>query len=126
LVPHQTPERIGTLVRDFLISQNPKGLKTTVEIFAGNGRGFRTNPTSRIVQLMAESYSQVFQKPCQKILIGGSIPIAVDLAEAAQAEMVLVGLGLPGDRIHAPNEHFGLDRFENGYLTICRALELFS
>lgn len=125
LVPHQSPDRIAALVRDFLINQTPEGLKTTIDIVPGNGRGFRTNPNSRIAQLMAESYSQVFQKPCQKILTGGTIPIAVELAEAAGAEMVLVGLCLPGDRIHAPNEHFGLDRFENGYLTICRALELF-
>lgn len=125
LVPQQNPERIGALVRDFLLNHAPQGMKTEVEIFGGNGRGFRTNPNSRIVQLMAESYSQVFQKPCQKILMGGTIPIAVELAEAAKAEMVLVGLALPGDRIHAPNEHFGIDRFENGYLTICRALELF-
>lgn len=125
LVPHQTPERIAALVRDFLLNHTPQGLKTEVTILPGNGRGFRTNPNSRIAQLMAESYTQVFQKPCQKILIGGSIPIAVELAETACAEMVLVGLGLHGDRIHAPNEHFGIDRFENGYLTICRALELF-
>ena len=74
---------------------------------------------------MSQSYTDVFQKPCQKILIGGSIPIAVDLAEATGAQMVLVGLGLPDDRIHAPNERFGLDRFEKGFLTICHGIELF-
>ncbi len=125
LVPDQVPERITALVRDFLISNTPKGLKTKVEIFKGSGRGFRTNPGSRIAQLMTESYTQVFQKPCKKILMGGTIPIAVELAETAKAEMLLVGLALPGDHIHAPNEHFGLDRFEQGYLTICRTLELF-
>ncbi len=125
LVPHQNPERITALVRDFLISNTPIGLQTDVEVFPGNGRGFRTNPNSRIAQLMTESYSQIFQKPCHKILIGGTIPIAVELSEAARAEMVLVGLSLPGDRVHAPNEHFGLDRLEIGFLTICRALELF-
>ncbi len=125
LVPHQNPDRITSLVRDFLIHQTPPGLQTEVEIESGHGRGFRTNPNSRIVELMSESYSQVFQKPCQKMLMGGTIPIAVELAETAGAEMVLVGLCLPGDRIHAPNEHFGLDRFELGFLTICRALELF-
>ena len=75
---------------------------------------------------MSESYSQVFEKPCRNILIGGSIPISVQLCEAAEAEMVLIGLGLPDDHIHAPNEHFGLERLEKGFLTICRAIELFA
>ena len=35
-----------------------------------------------------------------------------------------MGLGLPDDQIHAPNEHFGLDRIEKGYLIIARTLEL--
>lgn len=125
LVPQQNPDRIAVLVRDFLISNTPHGLQTKVQIHHGNGRGFRTHPNSRIVQLMSESYTQIFQKPCQKILIGGSIPIAAELSEAAKAEMVLVGLSLPGDHVHAPNEHFGLDRLEKGFQTICRALELF-
>ena len=74
---------------------------------------------------MSQSYSEVFLKPCKKILIGGSIPISVELCQAAEAEMVLIGLGLPDDYIHAPNEHFGLDRFKKGYLTICQTIELF-
>lgn len=125
LVPDQSPERIISLVKTFLIEKTPKGLTTTVEVLQGDGRGFRTNPQAKIAELMAKSYSQVFQKPCQKILIGGSIPIAAELAKTAGAEMVLVGLGLPDDRIHAPNEHFGLDRLELGFLTICRGIELF-
>ena len=125
LVPNQTPEKIAELVTDFLIQNTPPGLHTEVEIFSGNGRGFRTPAHSHIAKLMATSYSQVFEKPAQKILIGGTIPISIELSQAAQAEMVLVGVGLADDRIHAPNEHFGLDRFEKGFLTICRAIELF-
>lgn len=126
LVPHQTPERIAALVSDFLIKNTPAGLTTEVDVLEGSGRGFRTNPNAKIAQIASESYSQVFQKPCHKILIGGTIPIAVELSETAKADMVLVGLALADDRIHAPNEHFGLDRIEKGFLTICRTLELFA
>ena len=125
LVPNQIPQEIAALVADFLVKNTPAGLRCEVEVFPGNGEGFRTNPKSRIAELVAKSYTQVFEKPCKKILIGGSIPISVQLREAAEAEMVLVGVGLPDDHIHAPNEHFGLDRFEKGYLTICRTIELF-
>jgi acetylornithine deacetylase/succinyl-diaminopimelate desuccinylase-like protein len=126
LVPHQNPDKIATLLTDFLIKKTPPGLHAHVERLPGNGRGFRTNPHSRIAQILSQSYSDVFQKKCKKILIGGSIPISVDLCTAADAEMLLVGVGLPDDRFHAPNEHFGIDRLEKGYLIICRAIELFA
>jgi acetylornithine deacetylase/succinyl-diaminopimelate desuccinylase-like protein len=125
LVPNQEPETILKQVQDYLKQLTPPGMQLEVQIIAGHGKGFRTTPHSRIVKLMSESYSQVFGKPCKNILIGGSIPISVQLSEAAGAEMVLVGLGLPDDHIHAPNEHFGLERLEKGFLTICRAIELF-
>lgn len=125
LVPRQKPDQIARLVASYLEQQAPKGMKVQVNVFPGNGEGFRTTPSSRIVSIMSESYSAVFEKECQKILIGGSIPISVSLAESAKAQMVLVGVGLPGDRIHAPNEHFSLSRLEKGFLTICRGIELF-
>ncbi len=126
LVPNQDPAIISKQVKDYLKQLAPTGMILEIETIPGNGKGFRTDPQSRIVKLMSQSYTQVFEKPCKNILIGGSIPIAAQLCEAAQAEMVLVGLGLPDDHIHAPNEHFGLDRLEKGYLTICQAIELFA
>lgn len=125
LVPNQDPDKIAALVTRFLQELTPKGLELKVEIYPGSGRGFRSSPKARIAQLVSKSYGEIFQKPCKKIFIGGSIPIAVELCEAAEAQMALVGVALPSDRIHAPNEHFGLDRFEKGYLTICRTIELF-
>jgi acetylornithine deacetylase/succinyl-diaminopimelate desuccinylase-like protein len=126
LVPNQDPQKIANQLKNFLIEHSPDHLSVDVELYHGSGKGFRTHPKACIVQIMSESYSQVFNKPCKKTLAGGSIPIAAQLRDAAQAEMALVGLGLPDDHIHAPNEHFGLDRIEKGYLTISRAIELFA
>lgn len=126
LVPNQDPERIARLVKEFLTREIQKGLHIDVTIFPGHGRGFRTNPNSKIVKIMSESYEKVFQKPCKKILMGGSVPIVDLLSKIAGADAVLVGLDLPSDCLHSPNEHFGLTRLEKGYLTICQALILFS
>ncbi|MFZ0566130.1 MAG: dipeptidase [Chlamydiales bacterium] len=125
LVPNQDPYHVASLVRDFLIARTPKGLKTEIEIPASSGKGFRSSPNCYLAEIMAKSYSDVFQKPCQKTLTGGTIPIAVELGHIIEAEPILVGVALPGDRVHSPNEHFGIDRFEKGFLTICHALELF-
>ena len=37
---------------------------------------------------------------------------------------MLFGFALPGDHMHAPDEHFGLNRIEEGFVTVGRALSL--
>lgn len=124
LVPGQDPETIAQLVKKYLITKTPNGIAIDVTILPGGGKCVRSSPHSKIAQVMAQAYTEVFGQPCAKILTGGSIPIAADLAETSGGEILFVGVYLPEDQIHAPNEHFSLDRFEQGYLTIYRGLEL--
>jgi len=125
LVPRQNPERIASLVVEYLKQNTPKGLKLEIEVLPGNGPGFRESGKTRIAKLVSESYSDVFQRSCKKILIGGSIPITAELKKVAKSETVLIGTALPDDHIHAPDERFSLVSFEKGFLTIYRLLELF-
>lgn len=125
LVPNQNPTRVATLVKNHLLAQHFPGISIDVHIHPGQGNPCRTSPHSRIATIASKAYSEVFHKPCSYILLGGSIPVAADLAKTAGADMALIGVGLPTDQIHAPDEHFDLDRFEQGYLTICRIIQLF-
>jgi len=122
LVPNQDPEKIAQLLKNFFLQKAPRGLNIHFKSHGG-GRSARSNPSSKVVQAFSKAYSEVFGKPCRFILSGASIPIVTKLAEACGGETVLVGLGLPGDRIHAPNEHFGIDRLEKGAQIISRAIE---
>lgn len=124
LVPGQDPEKIGVLVQSFLQESAPKGMKVFVHLHPGGGPSARSNPSSKVVRAFAKAYSEIFNKACKFILSGASIPIVTKLTKASQAETVLIGLGLATDRIHAPDEHFGLDRVEKGTLIIARAIEL--
>lgn len=124
LVPHQDPKKIAKLVSDFLSSKAPPGISVSVRIHHGGGAAIRANPNSRVVKAFADAYSEVFESSCEFIFEGGSIPIVTELAKASGSEIVLLGLALPDDQIHAPNEHFGLDRIENGFLIIARGIEL--
>jgi acetylornithine deacetylase/succinyl-diaminopimelate desuccinylase-like protein len=123
LVPNQNPETIAKLVADYLLKHTPKGVTVKVECHHG-GKAAHSNPTSKVVQAFKKSYMEVFEKNCTFVYEGASIPVVTELSLAARAEVVLVGLGLPDDNIHAPNEHFGIDRLKLGFLTIARAIEL--
>ncbi len=124
LVPNQQPEAIGQLVADYLKKHAPEGTTVTVHIHAGIGKAVRADVDSPAAKAFAKAYGEVFETPCEFLYSGASIPVVPELAAASGAEVVLVGLGLPGDCIHAPNEHFGLDRIEKGFLTTARAIQL--
>ncbi len=123
LVPNQNPDKIGKLVVDFLKKNVASGIELKVELGHG-GAAFRTSPSSEIAKIAAQSFSEVFDTPCKKILGGGTIPIIGPLAEASGADPLIIGMGLMGDCIHAPNEHLGMDRFEKGFSVMTRIFEI--
>ena len=124
LVPNQEPDYIGELVANFLRNNAPQGVQVNTCIYPGWGKAVRTSYNSNIIKAFSRAFEEIFELPCEFILEGASIPVAAELAEACGGEMVLLGLGLATDQIHAPNEHFDLDRLEKGILIMSRAFEL--
>lgn len=124
LVPDQQPAEIGELIAAFLKANAPQGIQVTVHIHPGQGKAVRISPNSEVVKAFAKAFEEVFEAPCEFIFEGASIPIVPELAEACGGETILLGLGLTTDQIHAPNEHFGVDRLEKGMLVMARAIEL--
>lgn len=94
-----------------------------MHVHPGGGKAVRADASSPVVKAFEQAFTEVFDSPCKFVFEGASIPVVRKLAEASQSEVVLVGLGLPDDHIHAPNEHFGWDRIEKGALIMVRALE---
>jgi acetylornithine deacetylase/succinyl-diaminopimelate desuccinylase-like protein len=125
LVPDQEPDVIGHRISEFLKAQAPSGIVIKTHVHHG-ALGYRSGLDSTIIHHAAAAFSEVFGKPCRFQLCGASVPIVGDLAKASGASVAMIGVGLSSDDIHAPNEHFGLDRFEAGYLTMGRILSLLS
>lgn len=123
LVPDQEPAIIGQLIKNYLEKNAPEGVKVTVTVHPGMGSAVRTNPSSTSIKAFSASYEEVYGEKCRRIMEGGSIPIVPKLAEACGGEVAMVGVGHPGDQIHAPNEHFGVDRLRKGFLIIARTME---
>lgn len=124
LVPGQSPEAVGQKVKKHIESLSPEGMKTKVTLHEGGGEAVCSSLESAAVQAFAKAYSEVFNKKCSFIFEGGSIPIITELSNASSAEVVLLGMGLDSDQIHAPNEHFGWDRFKKGFLVFAKGISL--
>lgn len=124
LVPGQDPAKVSDSVIKFIEASAPLGVKISAKTHHGWGAAVRSRIQAVPVKAFAQAFSDVFQIPCKYVLEGASIPVVTDLARACGGEVVLLGLGLPDDLIHAPNEHFGVDRLEKGCLIMARGIEL--
>lgn len=123
LVPGQNPGQIGQLVAEHIKQLAPKGVEIEIKLHQGSGAASRSDIHSKGVQAFSKAYEQVFGCPVKYTFEGGSIPIINTLAEASGSEIILLGLGLPDDYMHAPNEHFGIDRLEKGALIMALGIE---
>lgn len=58
--------------------------------------------------------TEVFGKPPLYLREGGSVPIIADIKRVLDLDSVMLGLFLPEDNLHAPNESFHLGVMEKG------------
>lgn len=121
LVPGLDPDKVFEQLKTYFLKNAPKGLKMSV-VPLGGAPAYRSDLDSPLVKTVVLSYEEIFGTPCRYLFCGASIPIVVKLAAVSGAAVALMGMGLDDDDIHAPNEHFGWDRFELGYLTVGQIL----
>ena len=62
-------------------------------------------------------------RPTVFIRSGGSIPIVGEFHEQLGIPTILMGLGLPDDGLHSPNEKFKLENYYLGIETVAHFLE---
>ncbi|TBH21324.1 dipeptidase [Thermus thermamylovorans] len=123
LVPDQDPEEVAAQVEAYLQQACPPGYRLEVRRLHG-GRPVLTDPHSPPMRLMAKALEEVWGRPPVYAREGGTIPVVAELQEALGAPIVLLGLGLPDDNLHAPNEKLDLVNLEKGIAAIRRFHEL--
>lgn len=123
LVPGQDPDHVIECITTFLKKKLPDGIEVSLEVGHG-GRGYLSSPQSKVVQVVAQAYEEVFQAPCRRILCGATIPVIPELARVSGGELIMMGVGLPEDGMHSPNESFSLKRFKQGFLATTQLLEM--
>lgn len=113
LVPDQDPEEIADLVEARLRQLCPP----TVEMEIGRfhtGKPALTPLDHPAVQAATRALERAFQKAPAFIRAGGSIPVVASLQDMLGLPVVLMGMGLPDDRAHAPDERLDLGNFFGG------------
>jgi acetylornithine deacetylase/succinyl-diaminopimelate desuccinylase-like protein len=135
LVPNQTPERIKALVIETIRARVPRGIKVE---FVDQHKGDpyvvvppdRSNTPPGQSPVLAQAFratekavTEIWGRPPLYLREGGSVPIIADIKRVTGLDSVMLGLFLPEDNLHAPNESFNLDVMRKGIATTRRILE---
>jgi acetylornithine deacetylase/succinyl-diaminopimelate desuccinylase-like protein len=116
LVPNQDPEKIAAVFEETMRQRCPKNVKIE---FARHGLApaALVPVDSPAMRLAAQAVEAGFGKKPVLVRGGGSIPVVGLFKKELGVDTLLVGFGLPDDRIHSPNEKFDLDCLHNGSRT---------
>ncbi|HLH52647.1 MAG TPA: dipeptidase, partial [Verrucomicrobiae bacterium] len=113
LVPDQEPDRIARLLQKHLRKLCPPTVR--LEIETGHGANpYLVAPTGPQAQAALRALDLAFGKKPVLMREGGSIPIVDEFKRVLGADTLLIGLALPDDNAHSPNEKFDLGCFEKG------------
>lgn len=113
LVPSQDPARIYDVLEDHIRKVAPEGV--TVEIIRHHaGNAWRARFEGPLYEAAARALEQAWGRPVVYAGEGGSIPIVPEFEKILGAPVLLMGLGLPGENAHAPDEWMSVENFEKG------------
>lgn len=113
LVPHQRPEKVRAAILRRLRALCPPTVR--MEIKAGHGgEAYLVSPTGPLAQAGLRALKEAFGHDPILMREGGSIPIVTQFKKILGADSLLLGLALPDDNAHSPNEKFSLDCYEKG------------
>lgn len=119
LVPNQNPDDILKKFTDFVNSLVPKGVSLKIKVHS-KGPASVVDTNNNFVKTANEALHEVFHKDTVFIRSGGSIPIVSDFQNVLKVPTVMMGMGLPDDNLHAPNEKFHIPNFHRGVESIIR------
>lgn len=114
LVPNQNPQTVYEAVRSAMQQLAPPGVQLTFTLYGEGSRGTLIDRSAPQMQAVARAARATYGADPVFLLEGGSIPVVNDFQDVLGKPIVLLGLGLPDDNLHAPDERFALACYEKG------------
>jgi acetylornithine deacetylase/succinyl-diaminopimelate desuccinylase-like protein len=110
LVPDQVPEKIHQSLLTYLERTAPDTIRWSLRELV-SGHPSISDIESPLVGAMAKALARAFGSEPLFRREGGSVPVVADLQHILGMETINVGIGLPDDNQHGPNEKMHLPSF---------------
>ena len=123
LVPNQDPNKIARLFVQHVKRLAPKTVRLKITEVSGRGTpglGPTDHPSLKAV---ARAIQKGFGKKPVYTRTGGTIPVVATFVRLLKAPILLMGIGLPDENAHAPNEKLDLDNLHYGMLSAAHLFE---
>jgi acetylornithine deacetylase/succinyl-diaminopimelate desuccinylase-like protein len=123
LVPNQDPGKIARLFAQHVKRLAPKTVRLKVTEVSGRGKPWLVPTDHPSLQAVARAIEKGFGKKPVYTRTGGTIPVVATLDRLLKAPILLMGIGLPDENAHAPNEKLDLDNLHHGMLSAAYLFE---
>jgi acetylornithine deacetylase/succinyl-diaminopimelate desuccinylase-like protein len=123
LVPNQDADDILKKYTDYVKKLTPKGISINIKVHS-KGPACVVNTDNPYARASVAAMHEVFGKDTVYIRSGGSIPIVTQFDKDLKIPSIMMGMGLPDDNLHAPNEKFHIPNFHRGIESIIRFFQI--
>ena len=113
LIADQEPNAVFRSFESYLQNLCPHGIRLSVSS-GFLAEPYAIDPTNCFFIAALRVLRLVFERAPIRLREGVSIPIVALVKHELQVESLLLGLSLPDDRWHSPNERFSLELFRRG------------
>jgi acetylornithine deacetylase/succinyl-diaminopimelate desuccinylase-like protein len=117
LVPNQDPAKIARLFTQHVKRIFPKTVRLKMTEISGRGTPWLAPTDHPAMQALAQAIQKGFGKKPVFTRTGGTIPVVATFTRLLKAPSLLMGIGLPDENAHAPNEKLDLDNLHHGMLS---------
>jgi acetylornithine deacetylase/succinyl-diaminopimelate desuccinylase-like protein len=117
LVPNQDPAKIARLFTQHVKRIFPKTVRLKMTEISGRGTPWLAPTDHPAMQALAQAIQKGFGKKPVFTRTGGTIAVVATFTRLLKAPSLLMGIGLPDENAHAPNEKLDLDNLHHGMLS---------
>ena len=123
LAPNQDPNKIARLFVQHVKRLAPKTVRLKITEVSGRGTPWLVPTDHPSLQAVARAIQKGFGKKPVYTRTGGTIPVVATFDRLLKAPILLMGIGLPDENAHAPNEKLDLDNLHHGMLSAAYLFE---
>jgi len=115
LVCSQSSDAVIAGLREYLQAHRPPGTRVDMKVLSAE-EPWLVHPGSPALVAARAAMAEAFEADCALIRCGASVPVTSQLQAHLGVDALMMGYGLPDDRVHSPNEKFRIEHLYRGAL----------
>ena len=126
LVPDQDPNRIASLLRDYIAEITPPSVTAELVELEEGAPGVLVDLNEPVIQSVISAYEAGWGKEPVLMRGGGSVPVVSNFQQDLGIPVVMMPFGIGAGGAHGPNEYMILGMFHKGISTMISFTDIYA